>query len=84
MYSRQPGKQTAKEAKEKKKEMMVDKKNLEQAGEGMEKQMNWMAEHSGNLSPCQTNQNSKEKYENTCLVSECHQINDYRKSLRNK
>ena len=34
LNSRQPGKQTADEAKEKKKEMVVEKKNLEQVGQG--------------------------------------------------
>ena len=66
LNSRQSGKQTAEEAKEKKKEIMVEK-NLEHVGGGgWGEQMSWMA----NIQAIATHakQNSKEKYENTCLV----------------
>ena len=66
LNSRQSGKQTAEEAKEKKKEIMVEK-NLEHVGGGGggSKWAEWL-----NIQAIATHakQNSKEKYENTCLV----------------
>ena len=66
LNSRQSGKQTAEEAKEKKKELMVEK-NLEHVGGGGEGSK-WAELLNILAIATHAKQNSKEKYENTCLV----------------